>query len=67
MNKISFLENFYIYSKPIAKEILIKNYKHQYLLKKKMRSVLLSYGQNRDTNFDISPSVWFEKVTQKNF
>ena len=61
-----FLENFYIYSKPIAKEIFNQKLQAPIFAEvEKMRSVLLSYGQNRDTNFDISPSVWFEKVTQK--
>ena len=31
----------------------------------KMREVLLSFGENRDVVFDVNPTVWFEKITQK--
>ena len=31
----------------------------------KMRDVLLSFGENRDIVFDVNPTVWFGKITEK--
>ena len=61
-----FIENFYIYSKANNKELFNQKIQSPIFSEvEKMRAVLLSYGQNRDVSFDISPTVWFEKVTQK--
>ncbi len=61
-----FMENFYIYSKTSNKDFFNQKIQSPIFAEvDKMRAVLLSYGQNREVVFDISPSLWFEKVTQK--
>ena len=61
-----FQENFYIYSKPNIKDVFNQKMESPVFSEvEKMRAVLLSYGQNREVSFDIAPSTWFDKVTQK--
>ena len=61
-----FLENFYIYSSNNNKDFLNQKIQSPVFAEvDKMRAILLSYSQNKDITFDVAPSLWFDKVTQK--
>jgi methyl-accepting chemotaxis protein len=61
-----FFDTFYIYSEKNNQDFFNEKINQPVVAEvQKMREVLLSFGENREVVFDIDPTLWFSKITEK--
>ena len=60
-----FTDIYLMYSGTEKRAFLWWKMKRSYYFRSSKKEVLLSFGENRDVVFDVNPTVWFEKITQK--